>query len=537
MKMKTKTLFYMALTAVMTTLAACSQDDELMDAAPKQAQIEFEITDGGYGGDEATRAKEEGFRTKFTAGDKCGLYIIDNGKFIASNVKLTAEEGENGEITWKAADGAISGVTENSKYFLYYPYYASNNPVWVNNPPSLGNVDTDVFSNIIKNFDCYPDYQNTHAYYTQDDLMTATGTASTGEDGKLKVSFSMKHKMALAVIEVPKTVYKFEGTSIPDYTVALSADFSGSEYRPLRMDDGTYRLVFNPELTGIKSITGIINGNKKFTISADKLKGIDKGTYKTFRIGGADATIEKKHTLQAGDYLLNDGNLVGKDEPLSESQKANVAAIVFWAGDATAKDKTLKADHSGCTHGLAVAVNGDEETQWQSAEVSVQDWLNANRSGVYLNVQTEGIGLQHQVNNIQGYNNTKAIEDYNKANADSKVLAVEKIVAYRTSNPAPANSSNWYLPSAKELSIICGKDVTGNIWGSGNNVGTENRDVINTSLQKVDGAMQLGTTFLYYYLSSTERDGTAVVYVKFSNGFVMYDGKSNSNHVRPVLAF
>lgn len=524
----------MALTAVMTTLAACSQDDELMDAAPKQAQIEFEITDGGYGGDEATRAVEEGFRTKFEDGDKCGLYIIDNGEFIASNVKLTAEEGENGEITWKAADGAISGVTENSKYFLYYPYYVSNSIVWVNNPPSLGNVDTEVFSNIIKNFDCYQ-YQNTHAYYTQDDLMTATGTATTGEDGKLKVSFSMKHRMALAVIELPKTVYKFEGTSIPDYTVALSADFSDSGYRPLRMDDGTYRFLFNPDLTDIKSITGIITGNKKFTISADKLKGIEKGTYKTFRIGGANATIEKKHTLQVGDYLMKDGNLVGKDA-LTDKQKADVAAIVFWAGDATAKDKTLKADHSGCTHGLAVAVNGDEQTAWQSAGVSVQDWLNVNRSGVYLNVQTEGIGLQHQVNNIQGYNNTKAIEDYNNATTDSKVLAVEKIVGYRASNPAPANSSNWYLPSAKELSIICGKNVTKNIWGNGNAVGTENRDVINASLQKVDGAIQLGTTSLYCYLSSTEHS-YGVVDVHFSDGLVMNDGKNYSNHVRPVLAF
>ena len=522
----------MALMAVMTTLAACSQDDELMDAAPKATPIEFEITDGGYGGDEATRAKEEGFRTKFEAGDECGLYIIDNGEFIASNVKLTAEAGENGEITWKVTEGDVSGVTENSKYFLYYPYQIE----LYSSEAQLGDDDKTVFKGVIEGWG-HDWYQDIHAQYTQNDLMTATGTATTGEDGKLKVSFSLAHRLALAVIELPKTVYKFEGTSIPDYTVALSADFSDSGYRPLRMDDGTYRFLFNPDLTDIKSITGIINGNKKFTITATNLKGIDKGTYQTFRIGGANATKVKEHTLQVGDYLLNDGNLISKDEPLSESQKANVAAIVFWAGDATAKDKTLKADHGGCTHGLAVAVNGDEETKWQNSEVSVQDWLNANRSGVYLNVQTEGIGLQHQVNNIQGYNNTKAIEDYNNANTDSKVLAVEKIVGYRASNPAPANSSNWYLPSAKELSIICGKDVTGNIWGSGNNVGTENRDVINTSLQKVDGAMQLGTTFLYYYLSSTERDGTAVVYVKFSNGFVMYDGKSNSNHVRPVLAF
>ena len=532
--MKTKTLFYMALMAVMTTLAACSQDDELMDAAPKLAQIEFEITDGGYGGDEATRAKEEGFRTKFTAGDKCGLYIIDNGKFIASNVKLTAEEGENGEITWKAADGAISGVTDKSKYFLYYPYRKN-----LDLDAQLGDDDTKVFDKFINptsfGYWTWSD-QTAYGYYSGSDLMTAKGTASTGADGKLKVSFSMTHRMALAVIEVPKTVYKFTGTSIPDYTVASSVDFSGSDYKPLRMDDGTYRFVFN-STQPFSPIIGTING-KKFTISADKLKEVAKGTYKTFRIGGANATKEIEHNLQVGDYLMKDGNLISKGTFLTDEQKANVAAIVFWAGDATAKDKTLKADHSGCTHGLAVAVNGDGQIPWQDSDVPVQSWLNANRSGVYLNVLTEGFKLQHQVNNIQGYNNTKAIEDYNKNNTNSQVCAVEEIVAYRTSHPAPANSSNWYLPSAKELSIICGKDVTENIFG--NAVGTANRDVINTSLQNVSGATQLGgaTDNNYNYLSSTEGSG-GVVIVRFYDGLTTVGRKVSldGNYVRPVLAF
>ena len=97
--MKTKTLFYMALMAVMTTLAACSQDDDMQqDAAPEATPIEFEITDGGYGGDEATRATEEGYYTKFEAGDACGLYIVedDGNSLKAKNVRLTASE-ENGK--------------------------------------------------------------------------------------------------------------------------------------------------------------------------------------------------------------------------------------------------------------------------------------------------------------------------------------------------------------------------------------------------------------------------------------------------------
>lgn len=535
--MKTKTLFYMALTAVMTILAACSQDDELMDAAPKQAQIEFEITDGGYGGDEATRAKEEGFRTKFEAGDECGLYIIDNGEFKASNVKLTAEEGENGEITWKAADGAISGVTENSKYFLYYPYvsYADSRV-----GKALGDKDTEVFKELIANWSVYH-IQSTYTSYTQSDLMTATGTPSPETDDKLKVSFRLTHRMALAIIEVPRTVYKFTDISIPDYVPTL-VDFTvGDNFLlPYRMADGTYRCIVNPieETYSDRCITGTITGNKKFTIPSEKLKGIDKEKYTRFVVGGG-AVTEINHNLQVGDYLMKDGSLISKGTFLTDEQKANVAAIVFWAGDATAKDKTLKADHSGCTHGLAVAVNGDGQTSWQDADAPVQSWLNANRSGVYLNVLTEGFNLQHQVNNIQGYNNTKAIEDYNKNNTNFQVCAVEEeIVAYRTSHPAPANSSNWYLPSAKELSIICGKDVTENIFGK--TVGTANRDVINTSLQNVSGATQLGgaTDNNYYYLSSTEGSG-GVVMVRFSNGLTTVGRKVSldGNYVRPVLAF
>ena len=37
----------------------------------------------------------------------------------------------------------------------------------------------------------------------------------------------MTHRMALAVVEMPKTVYKFTDTSIPDYVIATTADFSG----------------------------------------------------------------------------------------------------------------------------------------------------------------------------------------------------------------------------------------------------------------------------------------------------------------------
>lgn len=552
MKMKTKTLFYMALTAVMTTLAACSQDDELMDAAPKQAQIEFEITDGGYGGDEATRAVEEGFCTKFETGDKCGLYIIDNGEFIASNVKLTAEAGENGEITWKAADGDISGVTDKSKYFLYYPYKSLDIV-----DAQLGDDDTKVFKNLIDRF-CFDWYQYTQDLYTQSDLMTATGTASTGADGKLKVSFSLTHQMALAVIELPKTVYKFtnEDVTIPDYTVASSVDFSGSDYKPFRMEDGTYRFVFNSDLTGIRSITGTVNGNKKFTISADKLGGIDRGTYKTFRIGGGtDGTpIEKDYTLQVGDYLMKDGNLIKKDETLTAEQKADVAAIVFYAPNISERetpasltdDKIMAAEHPNCNHGLAVAVQeltyqGSNTMAWQTKAEKVERFRNSSNfthanKDKFVSIATFPLTKNEgNFTKIYGYQNTQVLFAYNdyctkNSMTDNIVKPAAAIAGFTDANPAPTGSTGWFIPSAKEMHILCFKDGD-TVLDSGENH-TVTRDKVNESLTAVGGDV-FGDG---YYWSSSETD-TEQIDVKFSTAGFYGQIKTMGRLVRCVCAF
>lgn len=447
----------MALTAVMTTLAACSQDDELMDAAPKLAQIEFEITDGGYGGDEATRAVEEGFRTKFEAGDECGLYIIDNGKFIASNVKLTAEEGENGEITWKAADGAISGVTENSKYFLYYPYvsYADSR---VSN--ALGDKDTEVFKELIANWSVYH-IQSTYTSYTQSDLMTATGTPSPETDDKLKVSFRLTHRMALAIIEVPRTVYKFTDTSIPDYVPTL-VDFTvGDNFLlPYRMADGTYRCIVNPieETYSDRCITGTITGNKKFTIPSEKLKDIDKEKYTRFVVGGG-AVTEIKHNLQVGDCLMTDGTLKPRSE-IDDGNKDDVAAIVFSVGHNQYDNSDYSSTSIGLKkcHGYAVAK--------EDATSSKCVW---GKCGIELKLYPldgEGKKINNYTNHDKdwsGYSYTQTIIDKvgGKGNLsteqDGYPATYYAVVKYPETTSAPATTSGWFLPAVGQMWEVADK--------------------------------------------------------------------------------
>ncbi len=222
--------------------------------------------------------------------------------------------------------------------------------------------------------------------------------------------------------------------------------------------------------------------------------------------------------------------------------------IVYWVGDPTKitpandaasisnkdnlqGDETLENAHSGCTQGLVVSLD-EEECIWQASYTSVQDWLNSNHPGKFLPVQG-GIGASDPLNNIQGYNNTKAIEAFNKSpdNSDSEVYVVQKVVEYRKEVPAPAASSGWYVPSAKELTLLCGTDVD-NLWS--NNSGTANRDLINEKLKLIN-ATTLSSSSDYW--SSTERSYDLAFDVDFSGGSVFYSVKSGHCRVRFSFAF
>ena len=353
--------------------------------------------------------------------------------------------------------------------------------------------------------------------------------------------------MALVVIETPATKYTLtdkDGKSLPDYCIpAPDTRFYG--FTPCFIGD-TYRYLVKPAQSGAADLMGsytatLADGStatKEYAVSPN---GITAANYALYKVDGATVT-QKTHQLQVGDFYMNDGSLLaGSTATLTASQKAACVGVVFWVGDATAKDKTLKADHESCTHGLVVALKNaiDEKTVWQKPYTSVQDWLNKNQSGKFLSVASDTVANE-PLNNIQGYNNTKAIEAFNAAN-DTVVQAVQKVVDYRNAVLAPVTSSGWYLPSEKELSLLCGKEVD-SIYSE---VGTDMRDFLNGK----NGPFQkLGDTNgikSHFYWSSTESSYYSIYYsdsafdVYFGKGEVGSSDKDDDEgrRVRCVLAF
>ena len=264
--------------------------------------------------------------------------------------------------------------------------------------------------------------------------------------------------------------------------------------------------------------------------------------------------------LKIGDYYYSDGKTsdgglrkiytdgstkVEDIPPVLTDQNGSertCIGIVYWVGAPTKPlrgredqnlqgDETLAKDHPTCTHGLVVSL--DEETcTWQASNTSVQDWLNSNHSDEFLSVKS-GVDASDPLNNIQGYNNTKAIEAFNAANSGSQVDVVQKVVEYRERVPAPVASSGWYVPSAKELTLLCGTDVD-NIYI--NNSGTANYELINRKLELISGATTLSSS---RYWSSTDYSRGTAFYVGFDRGgFVNASSKrDNSYRLRFSIAF
>ena len=531
-------------------LAACAKDElPVSEAGGDAPQFAVTVSDGGYapsasartsaatGGSPSTRAAESGYATTFTAGDRIGVFAVKDKAIVSGvdNLCLTAKTG-NGSLVWQDDTGKALLSFTGATYYAYYPY-RSDLP---DKPVPTATDAAGFFDKVITAWTPATD-QSTYAKYTAQDLMTAQGTLSGNS-----LSFSMAHKMALVVIDLPRTKYTFTNTSptVPDYFIdAPGTQFTG--FSPCRMADGTYRYLLNPLTTN-----GSLNGS--YTMQNDKQSkwslpladNVTAGNYKVFKVDGGSSTIvtTKTHTLQVGDFYMSDGSLLAKStENLIDAQKQACIGVVFWVGDATAKDGTLKTDHKDCTHGLVVALKDAiaGTTTWQDPYTFVQNWLNSNQSGKFLSVASF-TGANDPLNNIQGYNNTKAIEAFNAANSDYAVQAVQNAVAYRNAVSAPATSSGWYLPSEKELTLLCGKEVS-DIYQN-NSGGTDMRDFLNGTSGPFNklGSSNATAILSAGYWSSTESsyDSYDAFDVYFDSGDVNDNIKDRNDYrVRCVLAF
>lgn len=554
--MKIQNIYHLLQAALLMLLAASCTQEEFHAAQNKAQQLTISATDGGYASaeDKTTRAVENGYTTEFTEGDACGLFVVrgsyQDKKMIYSNVKLTAErDAATGSLVWKPEAGTtLAGGLQDEVYYLYYPYRSDLDNTVISNllKHAIENPQESFFKPIMNNWPVKTD-QSSYADYTASDLMTASCTP-TLDNGTLRLNFVMAHELSLAVIEMPKTVYKFTNARVPDYTIPSEATFA-SAAKPLRMTDGTYRYLLPASLPTIEGSYDGGGGNRVFTITPSNTVS---GKYKRYKIDGAATTV-KNYTVQRGDYLLADGNLLPRETAVTEEQKANIAAIVFWtpadtdpAGRKTpanlTDDKIMAKDHPNCTHGLAVSVkNVSTGMAWQEYDWfhgSVQkfqksDEFNPTDKTDYASIVQSG----EERNYIRGYQYTKMILAYNYYCMGIKKLnlmvkPVNTLANFSDSNPAPKTSTGWFIPSAKELYMLCSKDddkIQNKFFST-----EETRKIIDKYLLAIGGDLLENQD----YWTSVEFNVGSAVYIGFKGGTSIYTtGKTVNKPVRAVCAF
>lgn len=283
--------------------------------------------------------------------------------------------------------------------------------------------------------------------------------------------------------------------------------------------------------------------NLKWESSDESVVTVDNnGLVHTLSVGEAEITVScagksagckisvyDPEALNVGNYLYSDGTY-----SLELDESKTVIGVVFYVGDPTEDDEALKREHPECTHGLAVAINGQKKSSWlfSFGDVFVGSWIEENteyRSCTVSDPQSE------ELNRISGYNNTKGIELYNASGTSSPHYAVQEIVSYRDQTTCPDNTSDWYMPSIKELSLLCSGEYEGNIFEVDGGAG--NIDIINASLEKIEGAQLISLEDNLW--SSTEYNGQCAYSIKVERGDVQNDWpKFNGGpSVRAIIAF
>lgn len=443
--MKIQNIYHLLQAALLLLLVSCTQE-EFPAVQDKAQQLTISVTDGGYTSAVEnmktrveTRAVENGYTTEFTEGDACGFYMVRGGKPVYSNVKLTAEkDAATGGIMWKNDGTTLAAGMDGESYYLYYPYQADM--AGKTATPAEGAVMTDAefFKPLIDGWQPGDD-QSTHAAYTASDLMTAGGS-TTGTGNTIHLSFAMKHRMALAVIEMPKTVYKFIDANVPDYTVGAEATFTGTA-KPLRMADGTYRYLVHSSMPTIEGCYD--GGNREFTITTSASHPV-VGEYKRYKVDGAAETIKNVTYAESGIARIGDfyctknngttGYLIPKEADETTVQAAKVVGIVFQTDKSRigAKEKE-KLGGEGNVHGLVMAVKNIATRQaW--GLFGMDEGLTTCRTKA------------DNYNDISGYGNCEHIRT-NRGNFDS-YPAFKAAYDYNTTCPVPATTTGWYLPAS-----------------------------------------------------------------------------------------
>ena len=321
--------------------------------------------------------------------------------------------------------------------------------------------------------------------------------------------------------------YWVDSVSIPasaDLEVGSSMSFTPSFTSDVAGTAPTYKDVrwtsTDPSVASVDEHTGEITAHKagtvQITVTTSHSWSVPSGTpHKT-----ATCTLTVKaaaNALNIGDYYYSDGTWSSELDPAK-----TVIGVVFAKVNAAASDLRMGAEKPGCTHGLVVST-----VEYASIYTQARNWsLRDAENWMYNNGYTQYNDKEKPV----GYSNTNGFLALNAANVQSYGYTVDftlygessPVVKHRNAVSAPSTSTDWYVPSFKEMQLLF-----------------EAKNVVNNALQSLS-ATKVGAEYPYqYWCSTSDYDSIGVRAVTMNNGQWMSTTKQESASlpVRVILAF
>ncbi len=565
----------LAAAALLTLpFAACTNEDTPAgDGTAVSARITAQIASTG-----GTRASG----TTWDSGDSFGL-STDNSSgsssTVADNLKYTTING-----TDFTGEPVYFQDNEDVKFIAYYPYDTSDDDlITVSTADLTQQKSFDFLYATATASRLSPDVnlqfshrmgQLTLTFKAGKDIIDLSGlTACTLKGLYMDGTFSKSTGEAAAntsasKVDLPVSLSGISGTTYTAQPLILFPQGEATDKVAIEvtLDGNTYNAEMswpNGKLEAGSNVNCNITINKTSLSMNCSIVAWSAATTVSATAKRVNSTFSDPAQAAIGDLILKDGTFISKDylPLLNDKQRSEVAGVVFWTTKDTdptgrttpaslSDDKIMAADYPGCKHGLAVAAKSVGRMAWQETTESVEDFQNSTNFTHSLKSQfksiASGYGATDPINYILGYQNTQVLKAYNEyckkaGKADNVVLPVDSLSGFETNFPAPNGSTGWYIPSVKELHMLCYKDVDNlqDVYGA---TCTETRNIVQASLSAAGGDQF--DTFTYYIYASNERNSKRNMFVTFYNffeasviGYIYEEEKYMYDEIRAVCAF
>lgn len=325
--------------------------------------------------------------------------------------------------------------------------------------------------------------------------------AYSGDDRSVKTSFSIE-VLPIAITGAVISESSLDLNVGDEKYLTVDIQPANASYRTVEWSSSPEGIV---EVTADGKVKALAAGSATVT---GKLHG---GITVTCSVTVSESSDEVK----VGDYYYSNGMTSSSAE---ETEWGDIIGVVFSVKNPTLQDSGLDA---GCTHGLVISLEETADIKWQESYENVGSWLETYAS--YQNITDMQLEC--------GYSNTMALNEYNAANGDAKVL----VTGHAPAVSLPSGTSGWYVPSYAELMLVLDEydTVAANIVTAGGTGLSTYRGWFNGVL---DG---------YRYWTSTESPSSSswACAVQFHSDASVRQGYSNMSktkdyyRVRYIFAF